>query len=68
MAGKEYGATPFSKLPIDFDTECEVDFGLGMGGEIIKRPFLTGQLAEQDSEYRSDRSGLAGSVFAYDGD
>ena len=50
------------------DTECQVDFGLGMGGEVIKRTLLAGQLAEQGSEYRSDQRGLAGAVLAHDGD
>ncbi len=36
------------------DTECEVDFGLGMGGEIIKRSLLPWQLAEQSRKYKAE--------------
>ena len=28
------------------DAECELDFGLGMGGEVIKRALLAGELAK----------------------
>jgi hypothetical protein len=50
------------------DTEREVDFRLGMGGEVIQETLLTGQLAEQSREYRSDQRGLAGTLLAHDGD
>ena len=39
-----------------------------MGGEVIKRALLAGQLAKQSREDRSDQRGLAGAVLAHKGD
>ena len=36
-----------------------------MGGEVIKRPLLAGQLAKECREDRPDQRGLAGSVLAH---
>jgi hypothetical protein len=50
------------------NTERQVDFGLGMSGEVIERTLLAGELANESREDRFDQRGLASSILAHDGD
>src|SRR5207245_11748907 len=50
------------------DAERELDFGLGMRGEVVKRQLLPRELPEQGGKDRADQSGLAGAVFSDQGD
>src|SRR5205807_3036931 len=49
---------------IAVDAERELDFGLGMRGEVIERPLLPRQLPEQGGKDRADKGRLASAVFA----
>ena len=39
-----------------------------MGGEVIERALLAGELAKQSGENRSDQCGLADAALTHDGD